>query len=66
MPHDNPNIHVPYRCEHPDGDVKFAAIEEHALILEGKGYLCEYDPDQRFTLPSKYLFAPDYTDDTDL
>lgn len=34
-----------WRCEHPDGDVKYAARAAHVTILEEKGYTCVLDPD---------------------
>ena len=32
---------VTWRCQHPDGDVKMAAKEEHKSKLEDEGYVCE-------------------------
>lgn len=34
-----------WRCEHPNGDVKYAARYDHVLKLEAKEYVCTLDPD---------------------
>jgi hypothetical protein len=39
---------VPFRCEHPDGDVKIAVREDHVIKLEAKGYVCVLDPDAQY------------------
>lgn len=45
---------VAWRCEHPNGDVKYAAIRTHSEKLEDKGYVCELDPDATFTTDQLY------------
>lgn len=37
-----------WRCEHPDGDVKFAAKLDHKTKLEDDGYVCEVYIDKDF------------------
>jgi len=40
---------VVWRCENDEGDVKYAAIEDHKDILEAKGYVCHLHPDDKWT-----------------
>lgn len=39
---------VPFRCEHPDGDVKIAVREDHVNKLEERGYTCVLAPDAQY------------------
>lgn len=56
---------VPYRCEHTNGDVKFAVRPSDILILEGKAYVCVVDPDEQFDTtrfgPIEVYSAPTFT-----
>lgn len=49
---------IVWRCYRAsDEDVKFAAIEDHKLKLEAKGYVCELDPDADWS--KEEIYDPD-------
>jgi hypothetical protein len=48
-----------WRCEHPNGDVKYAVREAHVDILELKGYVCELDPDPQFDEHDTMVWVPE-------
>lgn len=48
-----------WRCEHPNGDVKYAVREAHVDILELKGYVCSLDPDPQFDEYRDKVFVPE-------
>lgn len=58
---------TPWRCEHPDGDVKIAVREDHKIKLELKGYSCVLDPDAQYDehdtkeglVPEEVILNPD-------